>query len=121
MDLSMGLVTPFSFIPHPALSYANEMTFLQRAYNAFITTYELLYWRFNYMPAQNKLAQKYFKDSFEGEIPHVIRVERDTSVMLVNEHKSWNLPRPQMPGQINIAGAHIRDAFMPIAELNVRN
>lgn len=119
MDNSMGLITPISFIPHPVLPYSKEMTFLQRVFNAFLTGYELLFWRFNYMPAHNKLAQKYFKDSIEGEMPHVIRVEKETSVILVNEHKSFNLPRPSMPGQVDIAGAHIRTAFMPIAELNV--
>lgn len=121
MDNAMGLVTPISFIPHPVLSYSNEMTFLQRAFNAFLTTYELLFWRFNYMSAHNKLAQKYFSASIEGEMPHVIEVERETSVMLVNDHKSINRPRPKMPGQVDVAGAHIRKAFMPIAELNVRN
>lgn len=71
------------------------------------------------MPAQNKLARKYFRDGIEGEIPHVIRMEREISVMLVNTHRSLNNPRPQMPGQIDIGGAHLRSPLLLPADLQV--
>lgn len=108
MDQSMGLLTPLSFVPHPLLPYTDNMSFRQRAYNALLTAYESFFRRFSYISSQNKLARKYFRDGIEGDIPHVVKMERDTSVMLVNYHSSLGLPRPTMPGQINIAGAHIR-------------
>lgn len=112
MDLAMGMITPLSFIPHPVLPYTDEMTFVERVYNVFLSAYDALLWRFNYMPAQNKLALKYFRDGIEGEIPHVIRMEKNIAVMLVNAHPSLNIPRPKMPGQVDIAGAHIRSPFL---------
>lgn len=115
----MGLLTPLSFVPHPVLPYTEDMTFLQRVYNVFLSAYDALLWRFNYMPAQNKLARKYFRDGIEGEIPHVIRMEREISVMLVNTHRSLNNPRPQMPGQIDIGGAHLRSPLLLPADLQV--
>lgn len=104
----MGLLTPLSFVSHPLLTFTEEMTFLQRAQNILLVTYESVLRRFNYLPAQNKLVKKYFGDAVEGEIPHVIRMEKNISIMLVNSHKSLQMPRPTMPGQINIAGAHVR-------------
>lgn len=120
MDLAKGLLTPLSFVPHPVLPYIEEMTFLQRVYNVFLTAYDAVLWRFNYMPAQNKLARKYFREGIQGEIPHVIRMERDISVMLVNTHRSLNIPRPQMPGQIDVAGAHVRPASLLPNDFQVR-
>lgn len=115
----MGHVTPLSIIPHQTLPYTGEMTFFQRFYNVFLTTYDLFLRRFNYIPAHNKLAQKYFKDGIEGEIPDVSKVEKEISLALVNSHRSIDTPRPQMPGQINVGAAHIKQANNLPQDLNV--
>ena len=107
----MGHVTPLSFIPHQNLPFSDEMSFLQRAYNVFTATYDLFLRRFNYIPAQNKLANKYFRDGIEGEIPDVSKLEKEISLTLVNSHRSLETPRPQMPTQINVGAAHIGQAY----------
>lgn len=120
MDQSMGLLTPLSFVPHSSLPYVEDMTFMQRCYNSFITVYDVILRRLNYIPAQNKLAQKHFKAGIEGEIPHVLKMERDISVMLVNSHNSLDKPRPKMPGLIDIGGAHIKASLtLPADPLTV--
>lgn len=119
MDRAMGLYTPLSLVPHPVLAYTEDMTLLQRCYNSLISTYESLLRQFNYIPAHNKLAKKYFRDGIDGEIPHVTKLVRDISVMLVNSHPSFHQPRPKMPGQIDIAGAHIRSAYKLPADIDV--
>lgn len=111
MDRAMGLFTPLSLVPHPVLPYVDDMTLLQRCYNSLLSTYESLLRQFNYIPAHNKLAQKYFRDGIEGEVPHIAEVVRDIPVQLVNSHPSIHQPRPRMAGQIDIAGAHIKPAY----------
>lgn len=120
MDQSMGLLTPLSFVPHSSLPYSDDMTLSQRFYNTFITAYDVVFRRLNYIRAQNKLAQKHFKAGIEGEIPHVLKMEREISVMLVNSHNSLNKPRPKMPGLIDIGGAHIKtNVHLPVDTVTV--
>lgn len=108
MDQSMGFLTPLSFVPHSSLPYVEDMTFKQRLYNTFITAYDAILRRSNYIRAQNKLAKKYFGKVIEGEVPHVLEMERKISIVLVNSHKTLEKPRPKMPGLIDIGGAHVK-------------
>lgn len=110
MDDAVGLWTPLSFVQNPVLPYTEEMTYFQRVYNVFLSTYESFLRRFNYIPAQNKLARTHFRNGIEGDMPHVLRLEREISIMLVNSHPSIHRPRPTMSGQIDVGGAHIRQA-----------
>lgn len=108
MDQSMGFLTPLSFVPHSSLPYVEDMTFLQRVFNVFITAYDVVLRRLNYIPAQNKLAQTHFAAGIKGTIPHVLNMEREISVMLVNSQCSLEKPRPKMPGLIDVGGAQVK-------------
>lgn len=119
MDLAMGHQTQLSHVPHEFLPYSNAMTFFQRINNVYVATYEAMLRRFSYIPSQNKLAQKYFKDATDGEMPQILKFEKHISVMLVNYHRSLHIPRPRMPAQIDIAGAHIRPALKLAEDINV--
>ena len=120
MDHSMGLLTPLSFVVHHNLPYTPEMSFLQRCYNAFITTYDSFYRNFFYIPAQNKLAKKYFKESFDGNVPHINDIEKEIAVILVNHHRVLDHPRPKINGQVDIGGAHIKKPLNLPPDMNVR-
>lgn len=119
MDSAMGHLTQLSHVPHHVLPYNHAMTFFQRVRNVYIATYEAFFRRFSYISSQNNLAQKYFKGGIDGAMPHIQLFENQISVMLVNYHRSLLLPRPKMPGQIDIAGAHIRPALKLAEDLNV--
>ena len=108
MDQTMGLSTPLSFVPHSNLPYSDDMTFVQRIYNTFITSYDSFFRRISYIRGQNKLAKKYFSKVIIGEVPHVTEMEKRISVMLVNSHKAFDKPRPKMPGMIDIGGSHVK-------------
>lgn len=45
-----------------------------------------------------------------GALPHVHDLERNISLMLINSHRSVDLPRPSMPALISVGGAHIQPA-----------
>ena len=108
MDQSMGLLTPLSFVPHSNLPYTDDMTFSQRVYNTFITSYDSFFRRINYIRGQNNLAKKHFAKVIVGEIPHVSEMEKRISVVLVNSHKAFDKPRPKMPGMIDIGGSQVK-------------
>lgn len=111
MDRAMGLLTPWSFVPHPILLYMDDMTFSQRCYNFLVSAVDALIRKYYYMPRQDKLAQKYFS-AIEGpeSFPSVYELEKSISVMLINSHVSTSPPRPSISGLVNVAGAHIQPA-----------
>jgi hypothetical protein len=114
MDEVMGILTQHSFVPHPASKYGKEMSFIQRSYNTLLYLYESAVRRFSYMPAQNKLAKRYFRDAFEGDIPDLSVVQKRISAMLANTHRLTNT-RPKMAAQVDIAGAHLKEPEEPLS------
>lgn len=71
MDRAMGLLTPWSFVPHPILLYMDDMTFSQRCYNFLVSAVDALIRKYYYMPQQDKLAQKYFS-AIEGKLVVIV-------------------------------------------------
>ncbi|XP_021702436.1 UDP-glucuronosyltransferase 2B7 [Aedes aegypti] len=110
MDRAMGLLTPWSFVPHMLLDCDDQMSFYQRAYNVLLSTVDYIGRELYYLPQQNKLAMEIF-DRFvdhHGPLPTVQSLEKSISAMLVNSHQTLAKPRPSMVGIANIAGAHIK-------------
>lgn len=110
MDRAMGILTPWSFVPHMILDYEDQMNFFQRAYNVFLSTLDYVIREYHYLPEQNKLAKEFFGELEQqrGPLPSVQALERSISVILVNSHPALAKPRPSMPGLVDVAGAHIR-------------
>ncbi|KAI8130126.1 hypothetical protein FF38_01733 [Lucilia cuprina] len=110
MDHAMGLITPWSVIPHLVLSHTDRMTFSERMYNSYLSLYDAVMRRWYYMPKMQEMAEKYFGPHIKGPLPYVRDLEKNISLMLINSHRSMDLPRPSMPGLINVGGAHIKPA-----------
>uniref|UniRef100_A0A034VV73 UDP-glucuronosyltransferase n=1 Tax=Bactrocera dorsalis TaxID=27457 RepID=A0A034VV73_BACDO len=108
MDHTMGLLTPWSFIPHLLLSHTDQMTFSQRAYNTYLSLYDAVMRRWYYMPKMQEMAERHFTGQVEGPLPHVRQLEKNISLMLINSHRSLDVPRPSMPGLVNVGGVHIK-------------
>lgn len=66
MDFAMGLITPWSIVPHLVLSYTVPMTFKQRAYNTYLSCYDVLIRNWYYLPKMQKMAQQHFQGHVEG-------------------------------------------------------
>lgn len=110
MDRNMGILTPWSFVPHSLLNYTDEMTFFQRCHNVILSLIDAVFRRLYYLPKQNDLAQEHFAHLIKEDLPHVKDLEKEVSVVLMNAHRSTQLPRPMMPNQVLIGGAHIKPA-----------
>lgn len=133
----MGHLTPYSHIAHNLLSYGDDMTYSERVYNLILSMYDWWYRSWITLPKQNEIAHRYFshligsfcefilqikKDLNSNDfydllvfteekgkpLPTVEALYRNVSMIFTNTHKSTSKPRPQMPGIINVGGAHIK-------------
>lgn len=102
----MGLLTPYSHVPHFLLTYTDDMTFFQRWNNAALSLFEWVLRWYIYIPNQNEIAKKNF--AHLEPLPSIDDLMKNVSLMLVNSHTSITPPRPSMPGLIYIGGAHIK-------------
>ena len=93
-----NLATP-SYIPDPFFSITDSMNFVQRLRS---TIFHLFMW-FVYgytMWSQNKITKKYFGN----DLPHLIDLERNLTLLMVNTHFSMSYPRPYPVNLIEIGG-----------------
>ncbi|XP_018789095.1 PREDICTED: UDP-glucuronosyltransferase 2B13-like [Bactrocera latifrons] len=117
MDHAMGLLTPWSFVPHLFLSDINHMDFYQRAYNVYISLYDAFFRHWYYLPQMQAMAERHFGGVIEGPLPHVNELVQNISLMLINSHRSLDAPRPGMPGLVSVGGIHIKPVKPLAAEL----
>ncbi|XP_058818775.1 UDP-glycosyltransferase UGT5-like [Topomyia yanbarensis] len=110
MDRAMGLLTPWSCVPHMLLDYEHGMNFFQRSYNVFLSTLDYILREYYYMPEMNKMAKEFFSELEEqrGPLPTIQSLEKSISVILVNSHPTLAKPRPTMVTLVSIGGAPIR-------------
>lgn len=103
----MGLLTPWSHVPHSMNDFSDDMTFSERFYNMVLSIFDSIYIRrFIHLPNQMAVAQKHF--SKFTTLPSLDTLSKQISMTLVYTHRSISYPRPSMPGLINIGGAHIQ-------------
>lgn len=106
-DWRMGLLTPWSHVPHSMIDFSDEMTFSERFYNVALSMFDSIFIRqFVHLPHQTAIAQKHFSDV--KSMPSLHSLSKQISVTLVYTHRSISYARPMMPGLINIGGAHIQ-------------
>lgn len=117
-DHAMGLMTPWSFVPHSVLTFNDNMSFVQRCTNIFWGLTDAFLRRFYYMSQMQEMAEKYFAN-LEKPLPSVIELEKNISHRIVNNHHSMMKPRPKMPGLTYIAGIHIKPPKKLPADLQV--
>lgn len=102
----MGLLTPWSHVPHMASIYTDKMTFLQRWYNTIVSIYDWILRLTVHLPAHNAIVKKHF--AHLEPLPSIEDLVKNVSIILVNAHRSILPPRPSMPQLINVGGAHIK-------------
>lgn len=106
LDRQMGLLRPWSYVPHTFLHYDDDMSFTERWYNSIYSINDWIMRKFWFLPEQNKLAQKYF--SHLGNIPTIEELIQNVSMVFINTHRSVQLPRPSMPTHVNVGGVHLQ-------------
>lgn len=60
MSQMMGLITPWSFVPHGFMPFTDRMTFMERVKNSYESLYEDLDRYYNYFPKMDAITEQYF-------------------------------------------------------------
>ncbi|XP_049942919.1 UDP-glucosyltransferase 2-like isoform X2 [Schistocerca serialis cubense] len=105
MNDMVGNPYPLAYVPETCLPYTSNMNLFQRANNVFTASLFRLYRQFFYLPAMDRVVKEYFKDI---TVPPIAELERNTSLLLLNSHFSFQYARPFVPNAVEVAGMHIR-------------
>lgn len=66
-DHAMGLITPWSYVPHHVLTYNDRMTFFERCINVFWGLTDTFLRKYYYMAKMQEMADYHFKNVFDGK------------------------------------------------------
>ncbi|XP_065219662.1 uncharacterized protein LOC135845126 [Planococcus citri] len=109
----MGNPNNPSYIPYPntnAEFNRSHPTFYQRLYNTLCYLFtEMVYFYYSFG------VEDVAKQVFGADTPGLNEIAKNTSLMLLFSHFSFNVPRPLVPGVVEIAGVHINEA-KPVPE-----
>ncbi|KMY95480.1 UDP-glycosyltransferase UGT5 [Drosophila simulans] len=106
MSQMMGLITPWSFVPHGFMPFTDRMSFLERVKNSYASFYEDMDRLLNYFPKMDAVAREFFGPVL-AEVPKVKHMEREISVMLLNSHAPLTTARPTVDAMVPVGGMHI--------------
>ncbi|XP_049952313.1 UDP-glycosyltransferase UGT5-like isoform X1 [Schistocerca serialis cubense] len=99
-----------AYCPDMSLPYNDHMSFWERMYNAYIMGLFLHLWNYVIMPDQERIMRKYFGP----DAPSVYEMERNCSLLLINNHYSMNYPRPLLPNIVELTGLHLEKQRRPL-------
>lgn len=102
-DLKLGYPSTTSYIPVPFIWFTDEMTFFERLENTILYVYSSVAYRLLIDIPNERAVKKYFGD----DIPALQEIAANTSLILTNMHFSLTLPRPLVPGFIEVSGMNI--------------
>uniref|UniRef100_A0A182XJD4 Uncharacterized protein n=1 Tax=Anopheles quadriannulatus TaxID=34691 RepID=A0A182XJD4_ANOQN len=94
-----------AYNPIPSLGYSDRMHLVQRVWNTFVSICEQFNYKYLYLPSQEAVYQRYFA---RRDLPPLLDLIHNVSLVLVNSHPVINFARPFVPNMIEIGGAHIR-------------
>lgn len=98
----------FSYIPDSLLTLSDSMSFLERLENTVNGLWDLAWFNWYFVPAQDAIIKKHFKYPGVEKIPSVSELIKNISLSLVNSHFSIGYSRPFSPNMVEIAGMHLK-------------
>lgn len=99
-----------SYIPNNFLPFSSKMSFWERFENALVTRIHFLYYTYILLAKDKKKIIEYYGAKEASELESVIY---NTSLFLVNNHYTLNLPRPMVPSVVEIGGIHVGQPKLP--------
>ncbi|XP_037038185.1 UDP-glycosyltransferase UGT4-like isoform X2 [Bradysia coprophila] len=106
----VGTPTPMSYVPHLQIKFTDRMSFPQRAMNVIAYAVELFFMNWYYMPEQEKIYNAIFPDPK----PKLEELQKNVSLVLLNNHFSLSFPRPYVPNMIEVGGLQINRTPKPL-------
>ncbi|KAH8292129.1 hypothetical protein KR054_006006, partial [Drosophila jambulina] len=114
IDELVGNVSPLSYIPLVTAGLTDRMTFSERVKNFVETTIAWLNYKYVHMPEQEKLYAEHFPLA-SARVP-LSELNRNFSLVLLNQHFSLSFPRPYVPNMIEVGGLHISHKPAPLPQ-----
>ncbi|KAF4519856.1 UDP-glycosyltransferase-14 [Ephemera danica] len=110
--LNLGHPEPTSYVPNLFLPFSDKMSFFERMINTWMF-YAVEFMRRVVLRARIEPASKQF---YGHGTPHILDLERNVSLILLNHHVSLNSPRPLQPNVIQVGGWHINPIVDPLSK-----
>lgn len=101
-NIHMGNPDNPSYIPNHFMDYSDELLFFQRVENTVINLYHQVLYNF----PMAWIGRKFVTEAL-GEMPPLSDIAKNASLLFINSHFSLNLPKPLVPGIIELSGLHI--------------
>ncbi|XP_063908498.1 UDP-glycosyltransferase UGT5-like isoform X9 [Zophobas morio] len=99
-----GLSSNPAYVPNTLSELVNPITFVRRIDNFLMGVFHRLYYE-NLMVSNGEgIAKKYFGE----DLPPFKKLVYNVSMLLVNNHFNYHVPRPLVPAVVEIGGIHIR-------------
>lgn len=99
----------FSYLPDLCLKSSSDMSFTERLKNTITGIMQLYVENYAYLPKMKEVMNKYFRYEGWESRPTLERMLNNVSLTLVNSHHTIGVPRPYLPGVIEVGGMHIKD------------
>ncbi|XP_017040219.2 UDP-glucosyltransferase 2 [Drosophila ficusphila] len=112
IDELVGNVSPLSYTPLVTAGFTDRMTFMERVSNFLDTTIAWLNYNLVHMPKQEKMYKQYFPEASK-RVP-LSQLNRNFSLILLNQHFSLSFPRAYVPNMIQVGGLHISHKPAPL-------
>lgn len=112
VDESVGNPSNPSFNSCLLLGYSNQMDFMQRITNTIFSVLDRLSYRFLYLPTQEAIYKRHFTEllsSRNEELPPLIDLIHNVSMVLVNSHSAVQYTKPYVPSIVEVGGIHIKN------------
>ncbi|KAM8714198.1 hypothetical protein ACLKA7_014353 [Drosophila subpalustris] len=104
----VGIVTPWSYVPHGWKPYTDRMTLMERIDSVYNCLTDDIIRAISYYPAQDAVLKKHFGDKFDF-LPTIKQLERNISAFLLNSYMPLEAPRPVSFNMIQVGGLHIEE------------
>lgn len=99
----------FSYIPNVCLMSSGKISFIERLKNTITGVLQLYVEDYMYLPLIKTVMNKHFTYKGWETRPQLEQMLNNVSVTLMNAHHTVGMPRPYLPGIIEVGGMHIRE------------
>lgn len=90
-----------------------NLPFWRRLVNFVNTWWSIHSWFNNLVDKQQKIAEKYFGN----DIPHIIDVAKNMSLILINQEPLLAYARPEIPSIVHFSGLHLAKTPPPLPKV----
>ncbi|OWR41057.1 UDP-glycosyltransferase UGT39B2 [Danaus plexippus plexippus] len=90
-------------------------SFWGRLRNLLFNVYDYTFWRYWYLEEQEKLVRKYLPE-LTGKVPSLYEMQKETALMLINSHFSYDTPAAILPNIVEIGGLHFTKSNLSLPE-----